>query len=96
MDDELDAIAKLRVRLSEVKFQFSAKGAVFISSLGQRPRDLFNAGLSALKARFIRAPIRIRLTQNRCTESRFQRLSVVPTKPWGAAPGSHESALTAL
>jgi hypothetical protein len=93
MHDELEAIAKT---VSERVFQFSAKGAVFISSLGQRPRDLFNAKPPVLKARFIRAPIWMELTAHRCTESRLQRLLMIRSKSWGDAPGWYERALMAL
>ena len=44
---------------------FSAKGAAFIGSLGQRPRDSCNAKPLALKARFIPVPICVGLTANR-------------------------------
>jgi hypothetical protein len=51
-----------------LEYLFSANGAAFKRSLGQRPRDLCNTKDSALKARihFV-AP-------NRRVESRFQRL----------------------
>ena len=96
MHYELEPIAELPVIVSERLFQFSAKGAPFISSLGQRPRDSFNAKPPALKARFIRAPIRMQLTAHRCIESRFQRLFIVRSKSWGDAPGLYEGALIAL
>jgi hypothetical protein len=78
------------------QYVFSAKGAAFISSLGQRPRDTCNAKPSALKARFIPAPICVGSTVNRRVESRFQRWSIVRSKSWGDAPGLYESALLAL
>ena len=91
------------------QYLFSAKGAAFIGSLGQRPRDSCNAKPPALKARFIPAPICVGLTANRCVavrqaqalsrsrrESRFQRWSLIQSSTWGDAPGWYESALLAL
>src|SRR5476651_92313 len=75
---------------------FSAKGAAFISSLGQRPRDSCNAKPPALRARFIPASICVGLTANRRVESRFQRWSIIRSESWGDAPGWYESALLAL
>lgn len=40
--------------------------------------------------------IRFEFRANRCVDSRFQRLSFIPSKSWGDAPGSYEFALLAL
>lgn len=77
-------------------YVFSAKGAVFISSLGQRPRDSYNAKPRALKARFIPVPFGAGLTASRRLESRFQRWSVIRLKSWGDAPGWDDDAPLAL
>jgi len=70
---------------SAVMCVFSAKGAVFNHSLGQRPRETVNANPLALTARFIAALSRA-----------FSARSLGNMKSWGAAPGCHESALSAL
>jgi len=70
---------------STVVCVFSAKGAVFNDSLGQRPRETVNENLLALTARFIAALSRA-----------FSARSLGNMKSWGAAPGCHESALSAL
>jgi uncharacterized protein (TIGR02598 family) len=70
---------------STVMCVFSAKGAVFNHSLGQRPRETVNANPLALTARFIAALSRA-----------FSARSLGNMKSWGAAPGCHESALSAL
>ncbi len=70
---------------SAVRCVFSAKGAVFHHSLGQRPRETVNANPLALTARFIAALSRA-----------FSAHSLGNMKSWGAAPGCHESALSAL
>jgi hypothetical protein len=75
--------------------RFSAKGAAFINSLGQRPRASFNPQPPALKALFIRKPI-CQFAPRRHNESRFQSCFVVRLNSWGDAPGWNESALTAL
>src|SRR5450631_2869575 len=93
-------------RRASARYLFSAKGAAFISSLGQRPRDSCNAKPPALKARFIPAPICVERTATRCVavrqaqalsrsrrESRLQRLVYHPIESWGVAPGWYESAL---
>jgi hypothetical protein len=49
--------SSLPLTAQKLRYLFSAKGAAFISSLGQRPRDSCNAKPSALKARFIPAAI---------------------------------------
>jgi uncharacterized protein (TIGR02598 family) len=64
---------------------FSAKGAVFNHSPGQRPRETVNENPLALTARFIAALSRA-----------FSARSLGNMKSWGAAPGCHESALSAL
>jgi hypothetical protein len=64
---------------------FSAKGAAFINSLGQRPRVLRKIKSAALKARF-RQELDVELTTKRRIESR-QNL---------AAASWHEDALWAL
>ena len=86
------AVAALRERHRERNFDssavmcvFSAKGAVFNHSLGQRPRETVNENSLALTARFIAALSRA-----------FSARSLCNMKPWGAAPGCHESALSAL
>jgi hypothetical protein len=58
-------------------YLFSAKGAPFINSLGQRPRDSCDIKPSALKARFIPALIFMGLTANQFVESRFQRWLII-------------------
>src|SRR5450631_3604227 len=83
-------------RRASARYLFSAKGAAFISSLGQRPKDSCNAKPPALKARFIPAPICAGLTANRCVESRFQRWSIIRSAAWGDTPDWYESALLAL
>ena len=80
---------------STVVCLFSAKGAVFNHSppqdgfaganLGQRPRETVNENPLALTARFIAALSRA-----------FSARSLGNMKSWGAAPGCHESALSAL
>src|SRR5439155_27206844 len=70
---------------STVMCVFSAKGAVFNDSLGQRPRETVNENPLALTARFIAALSRA-----------FSARSLGNMKSWGAAPGCHESALSAL
>jgi uncharacterized protein (TIGR02598 family) len=70
---------------STVVCVFSAKGAVFNHSLGQRPRETVNENPLALTARFIAALSRA-----------FSARSLGNMKSWGAAPGCHESALSAL
>jgi hypothetical protein len=90
-------------------YRMSTKGAAFISSLGQRPRNFGNAEARALKARFIQAIICVGLTVNRCVairraqalsgsrrELHFQRWFVVRSESWGDAPGWHENAPLAL
>jgi uncharacterized protein (TIGR02598 family) len=74
---------------------FSAKGAAFshsppqdgfaVANLGHRPRETVNANPLALTARFIAALSRA-----------FSARSLGNMKSWGAAPGFHESALSAL
>jgi hypothetical protein len=76
---------------------FSAKGAAFMSSLGQRPR---------LKSKIKSAVPRVRddsfrnvdvgLRANEPVESRFQRLFISRSKSWGDAPGCREIAPLAL
>jgi hypothetical protein len=73
----------------------SAKGAVIISSLGQRPRISSIAQLSALKARLIPAIFRT-LGAHRPLESRFQRWFTSRLESWGDAPGLDEGAPSAL
>jgi hypothetical protein len=80
---ETDAIRKAQARLVSV----SAKGAAFISSLGQRPRDSSNAKPPALKARFIPVATYVGLKVNPCVESRFQRWFIIRSESWGDAPG---------
>jgi hypothetical protein len=63
----------------------SAKGAEFIRSLGQRPRDSHNIKLRALKALF-----------HGLVESRLQRLCLCESKSWGDAPGLDDGAPLAL
>jgi hypothetical protein len=58
-------------------YLFSAKGAPFINSLGQRPRYANNPKPPALKARFIPALIFMGLTANQFVESRFQRWLII-------------------
>jgi uncharacterized protein (TIGR02598 family) len=70
---------------STVVCVFSAKGAVFNHSLGQRPRETVNENPLALTARFIAALSRA-----------FSARSLGNMKSWGAASGCHESALSAL
>jgi uncharacterized protein (TIGR02598 family) len=70
---------------SAVMCVFGAKGAVFNHSLGQRPRETVNENPLALTARFIAALSRA-----------FSARSLGNMKSWGAAPGCHESALSAL
>jgi hypothetical protein len=65
--------------------KFSAKGATFMSNLGQRPTVSGNAKSPALKARFFPAAIGVRLTENRWFESRFQRFFISQLEPWGDA-----------
>jgi hypothetical protein len=64
---------------------FGAKGATFIPSLGQCPREIRRCRPSALKARFIRALSRA-----------FSARSLGNLRPWGVVPGCDESALSAL
>lgn len=49
----LDEGAPLALKTNAAVDSLSAKGGVFIESLGQRPRILLLAKLQALKARFI-------------------------------------------
>ena len=70
---------------STVVCVFSAKGAVFNHSLGQRPREMVNENPLALTARFIAALSRA-----------FSARSLGNMKSWDAAPGCHESAPSAL
>jgi hypothetical protein len=58
-------------------YLFSAKGAPFINSLGQRPRYSCNPKPPALKARFIAALIFMGLTAKQFVESRFQRWLII-------------------
>lgn len=74
----------------------SATGAVFIGSLGQRPRDSCDDNGPVLKARFSPTPIWVGLMVKRCVESRFQRWSIIRFESWGYAPGWNESAPLAL
>src|SRR5438045_2595603 len=71
---------------------FSAKGATFIGSLGQRPRDLSHVQIAALTARFIPERSGSYLSLNRWDESRLQRLFASQSKPWGDAPGWRDDA----
>ena len=73
----------------------SAKGAVIITSLGQRPRISTIAQFSALKARLIPATCRTRGAHHPL-ESRFQRWFTSRLESWGDAPGWDESAPLAL
>ena len=70
---------------STVVCVFSAKGAEFNHSLGQRPREMVNENPLALTARFIAALSRA-----------FSARSLGNMKSWDAAPGCHESAPSAL
>lgn len=72
---------------------FSAKGAVIIISLGQRPGVSSIAQWLALKARFFRE---IAIGLNHSVELRFQRWFTPRLESWGDAPGWHEGALLAL
>jgi hypothetical protein len=74
---------------------FSAKGAAFINSLGQRPRVLQKIKSAALKARFLQGS-GVELKAKRRIESRFQRWFTSRSDSWGDAPGWHEDALLAL
>ena len=91
-----EGLAAADLGRAETRYLFSAKGAAFIISLGQRRRDPCNAKPPGLKARFIPVPICVGLTANRCVESRFQRWSIIRSESWGDAPGWYESALLAL
>jgi hypothetical protein len=71
----------------------SAKGAVIISSLGQRPRISSIAQLSALKARLFRE---IAIGLNHSVELRFQRWFTPRLESLGDAPGLDEGAPSAL
>lgn len=73
----------------------SAKGAVIIPSLGQRPRVSSIAQLSALKARLISATCRT-LGAHRLLESRLQGWFTSRLESWGDAPGCGETAPLAL
>ena len=64
----------------------SAKGALFISSLGQRPRILEELSISAESAIHSRTNLR-GIDPNPCVESRLQRLLTIRRKSWGAATG---------
>jgi hypothetical protein len=76
-------------------YLFSAKGAAFINSLGQRPRVLQKIKSAALKARFVQE-IDGELKAKRRIESHFQRWFTSRSKSWGDAPGWDEGALLAL
>ena len=73
--------------------RLSTNGAAFMSSLGQRPRNLGNAEPRALKARFIQAITCVGLTVNRWVELRFQRWFTCKNL---AAASWHENAPLAL
>ncbi len=70
---------------SPVMSVFSARGAVFNQSPGHRPTKTVKAKSLALKAQFIAALTRA-----------FSARSLGNMKSWGAAPGCHELALSAL
>ena len=85
----MDSITQLHSRTAQraipAMYLFSAKGAAFINSLGQRPRVLQKIKSAALKARFLQE-IDVELKAKRRIESR-QNL---------AAASWHEDALLAL
>jgi hypothetical protein len=62
-----------------------APTALFIVSLGQRPRDLDRIMASALKARFIGA--KRRAINEPVGETRFQRWATIQSRTGGIAPG---------
>jgi hypothetical protein len=95
----MDSITQLHSRTAQraipTMYLFSAKGAAFINSLGQRPRVLQEIKSAALKARFLQG-IDVELKAKRLIESRFQRWFTSRSESWGDAPGWHEGALLAL
>jgi hypothetical protein len=69
---------------------FSAKGAAFTASLGQRPRSHVTQNAPALKAPFtslISTGIIFGRVNPRGIETRFQRLMYQQSDTWGDAPG---------
>jgi hypothetical protein len=70
---------------------FSAKGAAFMSSLGQRPRLESKIKSAALKERFFRN-VDVGLRANQPIELRFQRWRSFRSVSWGDAPGCREIA----
>jgi hypothetical protein len=95
----MDSITQLHSptaqRAIPATYLFSAKGAAFINSPGQRPGVLRKIKSPALKARF-HQKLDVELKAKQRIESRFQRWFTSRSESWGDAPGLHDDALLAL